>query len=225
MRKEKTGVVVLALLLAACGSTTQQRAATGGLTGLGIGALAGGPVGALIGGAVGSVAGWVTPEGADTLALSVLQPTRQAGAGPSAAAAGSSATPAGVSGSSATPKAMASAASGQAASLPISPELAKHVQTVLKDQGFYDGPIDGIIGGRTQAALAAYQERQGLARSPVLDLATLQALAGAGMESSGAEPRAAAEPPPDTGAPKAEAAPTTGAAAATDAPGVPSEHR
>lgn len=83
MLTEKTGAVALALLLAACGSTTTQRAASGGLTGLGIGALAGGPIGAVIGGAVGGVTGWVTPESADTLAISAVRQTREAIAGPS----------------------------------------------------------------------------------------------------------------------------------------------
>lgn len=231
MRNEKIGVVALALLLAACGSTTQQRAATGGLTGLGIGALAGGPVGALIGGAVGSVAGWITPEGADTLALSVLRPTRTASAGSSnAGAAGSSVAPSSGSGAGSTANAMRPAASEQAASLQVSPELVKHIQTVLKDQGFYGGPIDGIVGRQTHAALAAYQEREGLAHSSVLDLPTLQALAGAGTEASGSEAPAARAPAPssDSGAPEAESAPATGAAARTDIPAknpAPTERR
>jgi hypothetical protein len=53
------------LLLTACGDTTEQRAATGGLGGVAAGALVGGPVGAVIGGAVGAGAGAVAPEGLD----------------------------------------------------------------------------------------------------------------------------------------------------------------
>jgi hypothetical protein len=45
------------LLLAACGSNTEERAATGGLGGVVGGAIVGGPVGALVGGAVGAGAG------------------------------------------------------------------------------------------------------------------------------------------------------------------------
>ena len=215
MRNEKIGVVALALLLAACGSTTQERAASGGLTGLGIGALAGGPVGALIGGAVGGVAGWITPEGADTLALSVLRPTRAASAGSSSGGIAGSSTMHSGGATGPTANAARSATPQEATSVQISPELAKHIQTVLKDQGFYDGPIDGIIGRQTHAALAAYQARAGLAHSSVLDLPTLQALAGAGTEASGSEAPAAREPAPPSasGAPEAESAPATGAAA------------
>jgi hypothetical protein len=45
------------LLLAACGSNTEERAATGGLGGVVGGAVVGGPVGALVGGAAGAGVG------------------------------------------------------------------------------------------------------------------------------------------------------------------------
>jgi outer membrane protein OmpA-like peptidoglycan-associated protein len=45
------------LLLAACASNTEQRAATGGLGGVIAGALLGGPIGAVAGGAAGAAAG------------------------------------------------------------------------------------------------------------------------------------------------------------------------
>lgn len=61
-----------ALLLAACGSTVEQRAASGGLGGAAIGALAGGPAGAAIGGAAGAGVGAALPEGADILAMNLL---------------------------------------------------------------------------------------------------------------------------------------------------------
>lgn len=57
------GVVLLALGLAACGETTGERAATGGLIGAGtgaaLGAVTGGGVGtgALVGGAAGAAGG------------------------------------------------------------------------------------------------------------------------------------------------------------------------
>jgi hypothetical protein len=53
------------LLLGACGETTEQRAATGGLGGAAAGAVVGGPVGAVVGGAVGAGAGTVADEGVD----------------------------------------------------------------------------------------------------------------------------------------------------------------
>jgi peptidoglycan hydrolase-like protein with peptidoglycan-binding domain len=54
------GVVALGVLTGACGTDTQERAATGGLTGLGAGAV------------VGAVGGWAAPEGADQLALNAF---------------------------------------------------------------------------------------------------------------------------------------------------------
>jgi peptidoglycan hydrolase-like protein with peptidoglycan-binding domain len=36
------------------------------------------------------------------------------------------------------------------------------VQTVLQQQGYYEGPIDGVVGPGTQAAIAAYQQANGL---------------------------------------------------------------
>ena len=65
------GIVTLllgaGLVLAACGETTQQRAATGGLGGAAAGAVVGGPVGAVVGGAAGAGTGAVMDEGADEM--------------------------------------------------------------------------------------------------------------------------------------------------------------
>ena len=60
------GVATVALLsLGACGGTTEERAATGGLGGAAAGAVVGGPVGAVVGGAVGATGGAVLDEGVD----------------------------------------------------------------------------------------------------------------------------------------------------------------
>jgi uncharacterized surface protein with fasciclin (FAS1) repeats len=53
------------LFLAACGGTTEERAATGGLGGAAAGAVVGGPVGAIVGGAAGATGGAVLDEGVD----------------------------------------------------------------------------------------------------------------------------------------------------------------
>lgn len=58
-------IVGAGLLLAACGETTGQRAATGGLGGAAAGAAVGGPAGAVVGGAAGAGTGAVMDEGAD----------------------------------------------------------------------------------------------------------------------------------------------------------------
>jgi hypothetical protein len=102
MRSRIVGVFALGLLTAGCGADTQQRAASGGLAGLGVGALVGGPIGAVVGGAAGAVGGWVMPEGADQLALNAVGEEHRAtsgalndvGLGPPAEASGSSTPPA-----------------------------------------------------------------------------------------------------------------------------------
>ena len=58
------GLGAVALLLAACGDTTEQRAASGGLGGAAAGAVVGGPVGAVVGGAAGAAGGATMDEGA-----------------------------------------------------------------------------------------------------------------------------------------------------------------
>ena len=63
------GAVAGLLLLAACGSNTEQRAATGGLSGAAAGAVVGGPIGAVVGGAAGAGAGTMLDEGLDEKAL------------------------------------------------------------------------------------------------------------------------------------------------------------
>lgn len=68
MRKSvvASGAATSALLfLAACGDTTEERAATGGLGGAAAGALVGGPIGAVVGGAAGATGGAVLDEGVD----------------------------------------------------------------------------------------------------------------------------------------------------------------
>ena len=52
------------------------------------------------------------------------------------------------------------------------------VQQELADLGFDPGPIDGLIGPRTRAALSAYQSEKGLPGTGRPDTATLQSLLG-----------------------------------------------
>lgn len=49
-------------------------------------------------------------------------------------------------------------------------------QEALESRGFPVGPIDGIVGRRTQAALRAYQQQRGLTPSGALDPDTLRSL-------------------------------------------------
>ena len=65
MRQSYIALGAATFFLAACGGTTEERAATGGLGGAAAGALVGGPVGAIVGGAAGAAGGSVMDEGVD----------------------------------------------------------------------------------------------------------------------------------------------------------------
>src|SRR5690348_13541302 len=142
-----TGVIALGLLTAACGSNTQQRAASGGLTGLGVGALVGGPVGAIVGAAAGAAGGWAMPEGADTLALNAIHKEKA------------------VASSALSDVGLASSGSSQA----NRGRLVRDAQSELQREGLYGGPVDGILGPETRQAIAAYQAREGLQQTATLD--------------------------------------------------------
>ncbi len=53
----------------------------------------------------------------------------------------------------------------------------RQVQVALKDQGQNPGPIDGIMGSRTQAALREFQKANGLQQTGILDEVTMRRLA------------------------------------------------
>jgi len=56
------------------------------------------------------------------------------------------------------------------------PMLVRSAQQALELKGFAVGPIDGVLGPRTQGALRAFQAQQGLPRSGQLDEGTIAAL-------------------------------------------------
>jgi len=58
----------------------------------------------------------------------------------------------------------------------IAGDLVRNVQEMLKREGLDVGPIDGILGPRTAAALREFQQQHGLARSGKPDKATLNEL-------------------------------------------------
>jgi peptidoglycan hydrolase-like protein with peptidoglycan-binding domain len=91
----------------------------------------------------------------------------------------------------------------------LSPGMVKQVQTVLQQQNFYKGNIDGIWGPETQAAVSSYQQSKGMTANGQLTPATLSSL---NLPSGGAapmQPASASTQPAPTGA-----APTTANAAA-----------
>jgi hypothetical protein len=59
------GALGLGLLLAGCGDTTEQKAASGALGGAAAGAVIGGPVGAVVGAGVGGAGGTAMQKGAE----------------------------------------------------------------------------------------------------------------------------------------------------------------
>lgn len=60
--------------------------------------------------------------------------------------------------------------------LRVSPDTVMQVQTNLHTQGLYDGPIDGVMGNSTHAALARYQQQKGVPQTGQLDNVTLHDL-------------------------------------------------
>jgi hypothetical protein len=189
------GVIALALLTSACGTNQEQRASTGALTGAGIGALAGGPLGLVIGGLAGGAAGAATPVGADQVAFWGMDKTRDMAQSTPVLRemAQENVGERGISGSS-TPQRMAGTSAGgtaaDAATLRVSPDVVKQIQSSLQAQGLYRGPIDGIMGPQTEDALSAYRQKQGLQQSAGLDAKTLQSL----MSDSGGSPAVANRP-------------------------------
>jgi peptidoglycan hydrolase-like protein with peptidoglycan-binding domain len=56
------------------------------------------------------------------------------------------------------------------------PETIKAVQQALRGKGYEPGPIDGVMGPKTEAALRAFQSAEGLKETGRLDFATLAEL-------------------------------------------------
>lgn len=61
-------------------------------------------------------------------------------------------------------------------------QQVSQVQTILKNQGFYNGAIDGKFGSATETAVKAFQRDRGLTPDGKVGTLTLKAL---GMSSSG----------------------------------------
>jgi Putative peptidoglycan binding domain len=55
-------------------------------------------------------------------------------------------------------------------------QVVANVQSALQEQGYYQGDIDGILGPQTRAALADYQQDNGLEPTSVIDEPTLDSL-------------------------------------------------
>jgi hypothetical protein len=55
-------------------------------------------------------------------------------------------------------------------------QVVANVQAALQEQGYYHGPINGVLGSGTRAAIANYQRDHGLYTTSAIDEPTLAAL-------------------------------------------------
>ncbi len=55
-------------------------------------------------------------------------------------------------------------------------QIVANVQVALRDWGYNPGPVDGILGPETRAAIAAFQTNEGLLVTSAIDRPTLQTL-------------------------------------------------
>jgi peptidoglycan hydrolase-like protein with peptidoglycan-binding domain len=79
-------------------------------------------------------------------------------------------------------------ASEPAPALPLSsPEMIRRAQTALRDQGYYEGDIDGQISPRMTSAMKTFQREHNLAQTGDLDPATANALGIMGSPAAGPE--------------------------------------
>jgi Putative peptidoglycan binding domain len=65
------------------------------------------------------------------------------------------------------------AASAASAAATSEPRFVREAQRTLGELGYRPGPIDGVVGRRTQSALAAYQRSEGIPVTGHLDAETL----------------------------------------------------
>lgn len=170
------------LALGACGTSTTERAATGGAGGAVAGALVGGPVGAVIGGAAGAGAGSTLNEDAGKKARDLVN-----------------------NGTGSTGK---SPASGTSRPM-MSPDRVRSLQQALNDKGATI-KVDGVWGHQTRQALSDFQKNQGLKVTGRLDKETSDKLGlpqgGNGANQSGSSGDNTNAPPPNAGSSQPPAA-------------------
>ena len=144
--------VGLVFALAACGSSTSDRAGTGAGIGAAAGAVVGavtplGPLGgALLGGAAGAATGALTRQDQVDLGKPVWRQGSESGGRAPAPVHQASAPASTWSNPSAAPDVAAD------------PITVKNIQYGLGRLGYDPGPADGSLGPRTRAAIARYQQ-------------------------------------------------------------------
>jgi peptidoglycan hydrolase-like protein with peptidoglycan-binding domain len=71
----------------------------------------------------------------------------------------------------------------------LNSEQIRQVQEALQARGFDPGPVDGVLGPRTQQAVRHYQDRYGIKASGNIDNQTLYALGATELAGQpGSEP-------------------------------------
>ncbi len=91
-------------------------------------------------------------------------------------------------------------------------ERVRKVQEALKDKGMDPGPVDGIMGPKTQSALREFQKQEGMEETGRLDAETMSKL---GVASAGAASPPAASPRGDSGTTGGAATPPSGSTPGT----------
>lgn len=176
MRLNLVGAAALALTVAACGYTREDRvtggAATGAATGAAVGALAG-PPGMLAGAAIGGVAGGVTGAATTPSEINLGRPVWS---NPEVRVGGRS-------GSSARRTSVASAE-------------VRRTQEDLAARGLYNGPIDGIMGPQTRAAMMSRDRGTGALTGSGSGATGMQG--GSGMGNPATMPAPYTPPSPGT---------------------------
>jgi hypothetical protein len=66
----------------------------------------------------------------------------------------------------------------------VSSDQVKEAQNELKQQGLYNGTVDGIVGPQTKSAISQFQKKSGLRQTAQLDQQTLSRLSSGGTSGS-----------------------------------------
>jgi peptidoglycan hydrolase-like protein with peptidoglycan-binding domain len=98
-------------------------------------------------------------------------------------------------------------------------EEVKQAQQALKDKGHDPGPVDGVMGPRTQAALRDFQKKEGIRESGRLDRETMSKL-GVAMKTGAADSSSPAASPAtgDTSSSSSASPSTSGSSAPSATP-------
>lgn len=196
----------LALLTAACGETTNQRAGTGAAGGALAGAVVGGPIGALVGAGIGGAGGWFRPE----VDQRVGQATNEIAQGVQQAKAEE--PPQAAARTEVQPQARAAVRQDD-----LTNDEVREAQVALSEMGLYRGEIDGMYGRQTIEAVGEFQQKNDLPQTRALDGRTQERIQmaanepqqqGAQQQPQQQEAPAAQQGAPE-GAPAGQAAPPT----------------